>query len=270
MTTTDGIALMNTFPYMSDSIEQWPTLPHTATHHHQPITSTPVDDYSILHELNLMTEKIDSPTASQAELPALPRKRRASTPPPAPTHYKRPKVEPLAALPTSPVTLADTINDENTPTLPTPSRDQAAARRALRREVRKRHRSRPSAPRVKTEDPTPSGSTAAPAAAALALLDAPDKKAARAIRNRAAAMKSRVEAKQKMVKLEQDNERLAKTVNDLTASNKLLAAQIKALTRSLCPGPVTPARQQEILALTAQIHAESNNDSTTTPTSASR
>ena len=204
-----------------------------------------------------MTEKIDSPTASQAELPTLPRKRRATTPPPLLYTNKRAKQEPIAALPTSPITLADSNNEESTPTLPTPSRDQAAARRALRREVRKRHRARPS-PRVKTEEPT--APTSAPAQAALALLDAPDKKAARAIRNRAAAMKSRVEAKQKMVKLEQDNERLAKTVNDLTASNKMLAAQIKALTRSLCPGPVTPARQQEILALTAQIHAESNND----------
>jgi len=161
-------------------------------------------DYSILHELNLMTEKIDSPAASQEQLPVPVSVAVAASGVPSPMSMslsgngkKRAafpaKTELLYAttLPTSPVTEDDAmmrssapvlppipnitlptnntntnINSNNnnhsiqsTPTpvalkardgriikheapcpLPTPSKNQAAARRALRREARKRQR----------------------------------------------------------------------------------------------------------------------------------
>lgn len=56
-----------------------------------------------------------------------------------------------------------------------------------------------------------------------------DKRAARAIRNREAAMKSRVEAKQKMKKLQDENSSLALQVKTLSDENQSLTAQLKSL-----------------------------------------
>ena len=56
-----------------------------------------------------------------------------------------------------------------------------------------------------------------------------DKKAARAIRNREAAMKSRVEAKQKMRKLQDENDSLSVKVKTLSEENEALTAQLKSL-----------------------------------------
>lgn len=56
-----------------------------------------------------------------------------------------------------------------------------------------------------------------------------DKKAARAIRNREAAMKSRVEAKQKMRKLQEENQCLSNKVLNLSKENERLSAHLKTL-----------------------------------------
>lgn len=109
--------------------------------------------------------------------------------------------------------------------LPAMSKEQKAKRRALRRAHLKRSRSRKeegiSLPKmeciVKVEgEMTQTGEPV-------------DKKAARAIRNREAAMKSRVEAKQKMRKLQDENETLNLKVKNLSSENDELTSQLKNL-----------------------------------------
>lgn len=56
-----------------------------------------------------------------------------------------------------------------------------------------------------------------------------DKKAARAIRNREAAMKSRIEAKLKMRKLQDENKCLAMKVENLSRENETLTVQLKSV-----------------------------------------
>lgn len=112
----------------------------------------------------------------------------------------------------------------DTPFLPTLTKEQSAKRRALRRATLKRNRSRKEEGHavVKTE-PVKCESDVAHSAEPM------DKKAARAIRNREAAMKSRVEAKQRMRKLQDENESLSGKVKTLSAENETLTAQLKNL-----------------------------------------
>lgn len=56
-----------------------------------------------------------------------------------------------------------------------------------------------------------------------------DKKAARAIRNREAAMKSRIEAKLKMNKLEHENQSLCVKLRALTDENQVLTNQLRTV-----------------------------------------
>lgn len=63
--------------------------------------------------------------------------------------------------------------------------------------------------------------------------EAVDKKAARAIRNREAAMKSRIEAKQKMRKLQDENNSLAVKVRSLTEEKDTLTGQLRNLLATL-------------------------------------
>lgn len=115
---------------------------------------------------------------------------------------------------------------------PTPSKDQATKRRAIRLAALKRSRSRrdegsssmmcngrdgSSADLTKAEDEL------------VGSVEPMDKKAARAIRNREAAMKSRVEAKQRMRRLEEDNGALAVRVKKLGDANRELNAQLRTL-----------------------------------------
>lgn len=78
-------------------------------------------------------------------------------------------------------------------------------------------------PAIKTEPMTRSESDASCPGEPL------DKKAARAIRNREAAMKSRVEAKQKMRKLQAENDCLAVRVKHLSEENETLTNQLNTL-----------------------------------------
>lgn len=104
--------------------------------------------------------------------------------------------------------------------LPTLSKEQAAKRRALRKLALRRSRSRKEegVPVVKAEPKEE-----------IAGVEPLDKKAARAIRNREAAMKSRVEAKQKMKKLQDENENLSTKVRCLSDENVELTSQLKTL-----------------------------------------
>lgn len=112
--------------------------------------------------------------------------------------------------------------------LPMPSKENAARRRALRRAALKRNRSRKedgvcSGAAVKSECTTKSETEVTSTGEPL------DKKAARAIRNREAAMKSRVEAKEKMRKLQDENDKLAVKVKFLSDENAALTTQLKSL-----------------------------------------
>lgn len=104
------------------------------------------------------------------------------------------------------------------------SKDATAKRRALRRAVMKRNRSRrdEGSHGVKNEPTTVKSDSEVSS-------DPVDKKAARAIRNREAAMKSRVEAKQKMQKLQDENESLNVKVSNLALENQALTEQLKSL-----------------------------------------
>eukprot|EP00737_Agarophyton_chilense_P004339 gb/GEZJ01005403.1/.p1 GENE.gb/GEZJ01005403.1/~~gb/GEZJ01005403.1/.p1 ORF type:complete len:307 (-),score=51.58 gb/GEZJ01005403.1/:359-1279(-) len=106
--------------------------------------------------------------------------------------------------------------------LPVLSKEATAKRRALRRAALKRNRSRRDDGSVKTESSCVKSDCEVSA-------EPVDKKAARAIRNREAAMKSRVEAKQKMQKLQDENECLNVKVKSLADENKALTAQLKSL-----------------------------------------
>lgn len=110
------------------------------------------------------------------------------------------------------------------PSLPSLTKEQSAKRRALRRATLKRNRSRKEEGNmvVKSE---PSKCETEVSAGSEPL----DKKAARAIRNREAAMKSRVEAKQRMRKLQEENESLNGKVKVLTEENDALTSQLKSL-----------------------------------------
>lgn len=224
--------------------------------------SAPAGDFSILHELNLVSGSYDSPASSfdsiAASAPS--RKRRPdAAAPPAKRHCAKPEllfatepVTPSGLLPPSPAPLpgspaaASACSDEELEPmaparLPAPSAAEAARRRALRAAHLKRARRRQTgAERAAKREPD----------AVFAGADQPDKKAARAIRNRAAAMKSRVEAKARMQKLEDDNARLNGTVARLTESNRALAEQIERLTAGLVPG-ATPGAAAELLAIAA-------------------
>lgn len=105
--------------------------------------------------------------------------------------------------------------------LPSLSKEQTARRRALRKIAMKRNRGRKEEgvsikcePTMRTESESS---------------EPVDKRAARAIRNREAAMKSRVEAKQKMKKLQDENSSLALQVKTLSDENQSLTAQLKSL-----------------------------------------
>eukprot|EP00177_Eucheuma_denticulatum_P002658 GFKZ01004777.1.p1 GENE.GFKZ01004777.1~~GFKZ01004777.1.p1 ORF type:complete len:322 (+),score=64.48 GFKZ01004777.1:37-966(+) len=113
------------------------------------------------------------------------------------------------------------------PSLPLLTKEQSAKRRALRRATLKRNRSRKEEGSlvVKSEVGKCEGEGAGGGNEPL------DKKAARAIRNREAAMKSRVEAKQKMRKLQEENERLNGKVKALSAENEALNGQLRSLLR---------------------------------------
>lgn len=63
-----------------------------------------------------------------------------------------------------------------------------------------------------------------------------DKKVARAIRNRQAAQRSRVEAKAKMARLADDNVGLANEVEKLTAENADLNKQLQQLMQATFGG----------------------------------
>lgn len=118
--------------------------------------------------------------------------------------------------------------------LPTPCKFVAARRRAQRRHALKRSRARAGS---KEESPvvvpgSDLDSTLPPSAS----LDEDegdcrllDKKTARAIRNRQAAQRSRIEAKAKMQKLAEDNDDLAVTVENLKRENTELSRQLQAL-----------------------------------------
>lgn len=109
--------------------------------------------------------------------------------------------------------------------LPHLSKEQTAKRRALRRAALKRSRSR------KEEGITlPKMELSIKSEGEMSQTGEPvDKKAARAIRNREAAMKSRVEAKQKMRKLQDENDNLNVKVKSLTTENLELTSQLKNL-----------------------------------------
>ncbi|KAI0567173.1 bZIP transcription factor [Gracilaria domingensis] len=106
--------------------------------------------------------------------------------------------------------------------LPVLSKEATAKRRALRRAAMKRNRSRREDGCVKTEASAVKSDSDVSA-------EPVDKKAARAIRNREAAMKSRVEAKQKMQKLQDENDSLKVNVKSLADENKALKSQMKSL-----------------------------------------
>lgn len=110
--------------------------------------------------------------------------------------------------------------------LPAMSSEQTAKRRALRRAALKRSRSRKVEGVIVSKmevvvqgEGESSGTSSEPL----------DKKAARAIRNREAAMKSRVEAKQRMRKLQDENECLNIKVKTLCQENEELTSQLKNL-----------------------------------------
>jgi Basic region leucine zipper len=119
-----------------------------------------------------------------------------------------------------------------------PSKAVAAKRRALRRKALKRSRAR----NVAKEEllPTSFGSNCGGSADSTTTSvendageddsELPvDKKIARAIRNRQAAQRSRVEAKAKMLRLAVDNDELAIKVESLRAENAALNKQLEAL-----------------------------------------
>jgi FtsZ-binding cell division protein ZapB len=119
--------------------------------------------------------------------------------------------------------------------LPVVSAFQAAKRRALRARLLKRQRAR-MASKVELCIAVASASTTSGAAAGSGEdkeEDADsvhvDKKTARAIRNRLAASRSRVEAKMKMQSLAEANDELAETVQSLKEENASLQKQLHAL-----------------------------------------
>lgn len=108
--------------------------------------------------------------------------------------------------------------------LPVLSKVATAKRRALRMAAMKRSRSR------RDQDGAGVKSEASPTKSESDVSCEPvDKKAARAIRNREAAMKSRVEAKQKMQKLQDENNCLNVRVKSLSEENRALTEQLKSL-----------------------------------------
>lgn len=142
--------------------------------------------------------------------------------------------------PLSPVSESSFSDDEeaspehspNSP-LPTPSRFVAARRRAQRLRIMKRTRARASSKEeISPVVPGSSLDSVVPAStvdeeeAESHLLD---KKTARAIRNRQAAQRSRVEAKAKMQKLADDNDDLAVIVENLKRENADLQRQLQAI-----------------------------------------
>lgn len=109
--------------------------------------------------------------------------------------------------------------------LPTPTKEQSKKRRMLRKATLKRNRCR-------KDDGTSCKSEVSKTENEVVQTSEPlDKKAARAIRNREAAMKSRVEAKQKMKKLQDENESLSGKVKSLSAENEALVSQLRSLLR---------------------------------------
>lgn len=116
--------------------------------------------------------------------------------------------------------------------LPAPSAFQAAKRRAARSRALKRSRARTAAKQesVLTEPASPADSVDAGHDDEDDAESGPiDKKVARAIRNRQAAQRSRVEAKLKMQTLADANDELACAVESLKEENAALNKQLQAL-----------------------------------------
>lgn len=79
-----------------------------------------------------------------------------------------------------------------------------------------------------------------------------DKKAARAIRNREAAMKSRIEAKMKMRKLQDENNTLVVKVRSLSQENEALTAQLRSLLQHTLGVPMSEGQDvRQVLDLLA-------------------
>lgn len=130
----------------------------------------------------------------------------------------------VRSLPPTPVAGAHGTTVDNGCGLPVLSKEATAKRRALRRAAMKRNRSRrdQDGSGVKSEPNTMKSDSEVSC-------EPVDKKAARAIRNREAAMRSRVEAKQKMQKLQDENNCLNVKVKSLSEENKALTEQLKSL-----------------------------------------
>lgn len=135
--------------------------------------------------------------------------------------------------------------------LPTPSKDQAAKRRAFRLAHRKRSRCKKEEGSVARSAKSSDGSKDSDS-----ISNEPvDKKAARAIRNREAAMKSRVEAKQKMRRLEEDNDQLAHRVRSLSDENKVLTEQLRSLVCHTFGPQIAQGHDiKDILAIVGQLN----------------
>lgn len=156
--------------------------------------------------------------------------------------------EPLSTVPASPLPTDFAV-------FPTPSRDQAAKRRAMRLALMKRSRTKKEEGVVGLRGGSRSVSDVAKSESDPVSAEPLDKKAARAIRNREAAMKSRVEAKQKMRKLEEDNNELTDKVKTLSAENEALSAQLKSLLSHTFGAQVVEGHDvKDILSAISQIN----------------
>lgn len=82
-----------------------------------------------------------------------------------------------------------------------------------------------------------------------------DKKAARAIRNREAAMKSRIEAKLKMRKLQDENKCLAMKVENLSRENESLTVQLRNVLQHTLGMGVEGQDVKQLLSILSQVSA---------------
>lgn len=144
--------------------------------------------------------------------------------------------------------------------LPQFSKEQSRKRRAIRRAALKKSRSRKEEGIIiKTEPTTKSENETTSSGEPI------DKKAARAIRNREAAMKSRVEAKEKMKKLQNENESLSTRVKSLSEENKMLTAQLKNLLQHTLGVKMNEDTDvKNVFNMFARINGDASNTSTTT------
>lgn len=179
-----------------------------------------------------------TPSSSQRQLHTMPsfRTRDQSSPltPPQGINQVTPAPHPLSPL----SAFSDEDDAAEAPSssspLPIVSAHAAAKRRLLRVRALKRQRARTASKQELCEVATQSSPTTASASADVEEKDEPDsvqvdKKTARAIRNRLAASRSRVEAKMKMQSLAEANDELATTVESLKAENACLHKQLQSL-----------------------------------------